>query len=248
VRPDPDLRVGQARGHVLRSYAVDVDQERRHPAVHPGPPVDGDRVGQAVEEALAQRALVGSYRGEAPDRVEVVDGRVEPGEQLVRERAGLEAAPQRAGGRGARLVGAPLPQHLGPPAGHAEMRAAELVRRADQHVGTDGPDVHRLVCRVMDGVHPGERPGLVYELAHAPGVGDRTDRVRGPGERDHLGARPELALQVPEVQRGVVVQRDVPDHQVPVMRDLQPRRDPGVMVQAGHENLVARLEGACGGP
>jgi len=248
VRPDPDLRGGQPRGHVLGGEAVDVDQERRHAAVHPGPPVDGDRVGQAVEEPLAERALVGGDRGEAPDRVEVVDGRVEPGEQLVRERAGLEAAPQRACGRGTCLVGPPLPDHLGPPAGHAEVRAAELVWRADQHVGADGADVDRLVRCVVDGVHPGERPGLVRELAQPAGVGHGADRVRRPGERDHLGARPELALQVGEVQRGVVVQCDVPDHQVPVVRDLQPRRDPGVVVQTGHEDLVAGPEGARGGP
>ena len=128
------------------------------------------------------------------------------------------------------------------------MRAAELVRRADQHVGTDGADVDRLVRGVVDRVHPGERPGVVRELAHPPGVGDRADRVRRPGERDHLGARPELGLQVPEVERRVVVQRDVPDHQVPVVRDLEPRRDPGVVVQAGHEDLVAGPEGARGGP
>jgi hypothetical protein len=194
VRPDPDLRGGQARGHVLGRHAVDVDQERRHATFHPRAPVDGDRVGQAVEEPLAQRALVGGDRGEAADRVEVVDGRVEPGEQLIRQRAGLEAAPQRAGGRGARLVGPPLPHHLGPPAGHAEVRAAELVRRANQHVGPDGANVDRLVRRVVDGVYPGERAGFVRKLAHAAGVGDRADRVRRPGERDHLGARPELVL------------------------------------------------------
>ena len=55
MRPDPDLRGGQARGHVLGRHAVDIDQERRHAAVHPWPPVDGDRVGQAVEEPLAGR-------------------------------------------------------------------------------------------------------------------------------------------------------------------------------------------------
>ena len=246
--PDPDLRVGQARGHVRGRHAVHVDQERRHAAVHPRPPVDGDRVGPAVQEPLAQRALGGGDRGEAPDRVEVVDGRVEPGKQFVRQRTGLEAAPQRAGGRRARLVRAPLLDYLGPPAGDAEVRAAELVRRADQQVGADGADVDRLVRRVVDGIHPGERPGVVCELAHAAGIGDRADRIGRPGERDHLGARPELALQVREVQRGVVVQRDVPDHQVPVVGDLQPRRDPGVVVQAGYEDLVAGLEGTRGGP
>ncbi len=248
MRPDPDLRGGQARGHLLRGHAVDVDQERRHATVHPGPPVDGDRVGQAVEEPLAQRALIGRDGGEAPQGLQVVDGGVEPGEQLVRERAGLEAAPQRAGGRRARLVRPPLLHHVGTSAGDAEVRAAELVRRADQHVGTDVPDFDRLVRRVVDGVHPGERPGVVRELAHAPGVGDRADRVGRPGERDHLRARPELALQIREVERGVVIERDVPDHEIPVVRDLQPRRDSAVVVQAGHEDLVAGAEGARGGP
>ena len=248
VRPDPDLRVGQPRGHLLGGHAIDVDQERRHAAVHPGPPVDGDRIGQAVEEPLPQRPLIGGDRRDASDRVEVVDGRVEAGQQLVGLRAGLEAAPQRAGRGRARLVRPPLAHHLGPPGRHAQVRAAELVRRADEHVGADGADVDRLVRGVVHRVHPGERADIVRELAHPPGVGDGADRVRRPGERDHLGARPELALQVREVERGVVVQRDVPDHQVPVVRDLQPGGDPGVVIQAGYQDLVARLEGARGGP
>jgi len=248
VRPDPDPRVGQAGGHVRRRHALDVDQEGRHAAVHAGPPVNGDRIGQPVEEPLAERPLVGHDRGETSDRVEIVDGRVEAREQFVRLRAGFEAAPQRAGGRRARLVRPPLLGHLGPPVGNAEMRAAELVRRADQHVRADLADVDRLVCRVMDGVHPGERPGVVRELADPGGVGDRADRVRRPGERDHLGAGPELVLQVTDLERGVVVQRDLPDHQIAVMRDLQPGRDPGVVVQAGHEDLVAGAELARGGP
>jgi len=232
VRPDPDLRVGQAPGHVLGGHAVDVDQECRYPAVHPLAPVDGDRAGQAVEESLAQRALVGGDRGEAPDGAEVVDGRVEPGQQLVGLGAGLEAAAQRAGGRRARLVRAPLLGDLGPAIGDAEMRAAELIRRADQHVGVDLADVDRLVRRVMNRVHPGERSRVMSELAYPPGVDDRADRVRRPGERDHLGTRPELVLQVIEVERGVVAQRDMTDHQIPVVRDLQPWRHPGIVVQA----------------
>jgi hypothetical protein len=44
------------------------------------------------------------------------------------------------------------------------------------------------------------------------------------------------------------MQRDVPDHQAPVVRDLQPRRDPGVVVQAGHEDLVAGRQGPGCGP
>jgi hypothetical protein len=128
------------------------------------------------------------------------------------------------------------------------MRAAELVRRADQDVGADVPDVNRLVRRVVHRVHPRERPGLVRELADPAGVGDRTDRIGGPGERDHLGAWPELALEVREVQARVVVKLDVPDHQIAVVGDLQPRRDARVVVEARDEDLVARAELAGGGP
>ena len=150
--------------------------------------------------------------------------------------------------RGPGLVGPPPFDHLGPPVGDTEMGAAELVRRADQHVGVDVTDVDRLVRRVVDGVHPGQRPGRVRELAHAAGVGDRADRVGGPGERDHLGPRPELAFQVAEVQGRVVVQLDVPHHQIAVVRDLQPGRDAGVVVEARDQDLVARAERAGRGP
>jgi hypothetical protein len=128
------------------------------------------------------------------------------------------------------------------------MGAAELVRRADQHVGVDMTDVDRLVRGVVDRVHPGQRAGRVRELAHAAGVGDRPDRVGGPGERDYLGPRPELAFQVLEVQGRIVVQLDVPHHQITVVRDLQPGRDAGVVVEARDQDLVARAEHAGRGP
>jgi hypothetical protein len=128
------------------------------------------------------------------------------------------------------------------------MRAAELVRRADQHVGAGLPDVDRLVRRVVDGVDPRERAGLVREPAHPLGVHDRADRVRRPCERDHPGARPELALQIPEIERRVVVQPDVPDDQAGVVRELQPRGDAAVMVERGDQDLVAGAEPPGGGP
>ena len=110
------------------------------------------------------------------------------------------------------------------------MRAAELVGRADQHVGADLAHVDRLVRRVVDGVNPRERAGVVRELADAPGVHDRADGVGRPRERDDLGARSELSLEIIEIERRVVIQLDVPDDQAGVVRELQPRRDAAVVI------------------
>ena len=247
MRPDADLGRGQALRHVCGRHAVDIDQERRHPPVHPRQPVHGDRGRDAVQEPLAQRALVGRDRRDAADRVQVADRRVESREQLIRLRAGLEAAPERTGGRRACLVGPPALDHLGAPVGQAEMRAAELVWRAEQDVSADAAHVDRLVRRIVDGVNPGQRAGLAGEPAHPPGIHDRADGIGRPGKRDHLRARPELSLQILEIERRVVIQLDVPDDQAFVVRQLQPRRDAAVVIQRGDEDLIARAEIARGG-
>ena len=127
------------------------------------------------------------------------------------------------------------------------MRAAELVRRADQDVGVDLADVDRLVRGVVDRVDPRERAGVVRELAHALGVDHGPDRVRGPCERHHTRPRPELALEVRVVERRVVEQLDVADDQVAVVGELEPRRDAAVVVERGDEDLVAGRELAARG-
>jgi hypothetical protein len=220
VRPHADPVRGQARGYVRGGHTLDIDQECRHPAVHPGPPVHGNRRRQPGKEPLAERALIRRDRRESADRVEVIDRRVEPGEQLVRQRAGLETAAERASGRGPRLVRPPLLEHRCLAERDAKVRAAELVRRADQHIGADVADVDRLVRGVVHGVDPGQRADLVRERTHPLRVHERADRVRRPGERHYFRPRAELALQVGDVERGVVVQRDVPDQEVLVPCEL----------------------------
>jgi len=98
--------------------------------------------------------------------VQVVDRRVEAGEQLVGERAGLEATPERVQRRRARLVRPEGLEHSVPTEGDAEVGTAELVGRAEQHIGADRGDVDRLVRGVVDGVDPGQGADRVRELAH----------------------------------------------------------------------------------
>ena len=71
------------------------------------------------------------------DRVDVLDRGDEPGEQLVGERARLEALAERLGRRRAHLVRPPRLHQLAAPVGDAEVRAEVLVRRADQDVDAE---------------------------------------------------------------------------------------------------------------
>jgi len=98
------------------------------------------------------------------------------------------------------------------------------------------------VRRVVDRVHPGEGAGLVRQLGDPGDVDERADRVRGPGERDHARALGELRSEVVEVERGVVADVGEADAQIEIPRQLEPGRDVAVVVQPGHEDLVAGRE------
>ncbi len=209
-----------------------------------GEPVDGDRVGDPGQEPLAQRALVRDDRLKAADRLQVGDRRVEPGQKLVGRGAGGEPATERMVRRRAHLVRAPGLEHRGAAVGDAHVRPAELVRRAEQNVGIDRANVDRLVGGVVDGIDPGQRADGMRELTHTPSIDDRAHRIRRPGERDHAGPLGQLGLQVVVVERGVVVQPDVANDQVLVVRELKPRRHAAVVIQRGDEDLVPGLERA----
>src|SRR5581483_12059661 len=119
--------------------------------------VERDRRGQALEEALPEASLPRGDRLPA-ERLDVVDGGDEPGEQLVRRRAGLETLAGRLDRRRPDLVRPPRLDQLTPAVGEAEVRPEVLVRRADQDVDAVRPDVDRSVRRVVNGVRPGDRP------------------------------------------------------------------------------------------
>ena len=138
--------------------------------------------------------------------------------------------------------------HRGAAVGDPEVRAAELVWRADQDVGVDRAHVDRLVSGVVDRIDPRQRAGLVRHPADALGVDHRADRVRRPRERHHPGAIGELGLKVVEVERRVALELDVADHEVAVVSELEPRRDAAVVVQRRDEDLVTGIEAAPRGP
>ena len=77
---------------------------------------------------------LGAAVGALAERCEVVDGRGRSGDRLVALRPGLEAVSRRVLVCRSHAIGGPASQQLAAPPGAAEMRAEELVRRAQQHV------------------------------------------------------------------------------------------------------------------
>ena len=241
MRPDAVA----ARGHRLRDvrgrHALDVEQERRQPSVHRLLAVHRHRVGQRLEEAAAELVLVRAQDLHAAERLEVRDRRREAGEELVRRGAGLEAAADRRVRRRSCLVRPPRLEQLVASVCDPEVRAAELVRGSDEHVAIDRLHVHRLVRGVLHRVEPGQRAHRVRELGHALHVDDRPQRVRRGDGRDDARALVELPLQVVEVETQVVGDVDPVHLEAAVGRELEPRRDAAVVVEAADEDAVALL-------
>ncbi len=158
------------------------------------------------------------------------------------ERPGLEAVSEGLVGGGANLVRAPAPEQLRPRPGQAEVRPVELVRRADQHVDSGRCDVDRPVRRVVDGVDPRERAHLVGQGRHALDVHERPERVGRPREGDDARPFGEALREVVQVEPALRVDSDEPDREVEIVRQLEPGRDVGVVIDSGHEDLVARAE------
>ena len=147
----------------------------------------------------------------------------EAGEQLVGECPGLVATAGRAVVGGAHLVRAPPLEQLATAERDPEVGAVELVRRAEQDVCTGRGDVDRAVRRVMHGVHPCERAGLVRERRDLRDGCHRADAVRGPRERDDARSLREQRAQVVEIEPAFGVELAEPDDEALVVRELEPR-------------------------
>ena len=140
---------------------------------------------------------------------------------------------------GSDLVRTPALCELAAHERESEMRAEELVRRAEQDVCADVLDVDRPMRRVVHGVGPGERARLVRESHDALDVDERAHGVRRERKRDDARAFGQLALEVLVVERRVVVDLDQLDLQAQVLGELEPRRDVPVVVELRREDLVA---------
>ena len=121
-----------------------------------------------------------------------------PGDALEVDRPRLPRV-GRLVGRRPHLVGAVLLEQLAAPVEDADVRAEELVGRADEEVAPERRDVDRAVRRVVDGVDVGERARLAAERGQPGDVVDRPGAVRRPAERGDTRAPRELRGEVVDV-------------------------------------------------
>ena len=157
----------------------------------------------------------------------------------MRLRAGLVPLTDREVGCRPHLVRPPRLEQLAAAEREPEVRAVELVRRAEEHVGAGGGDVDRPVRPVVHRVDPGERAGLVRERCDLGHRRHGADRVRRPGERDHARAVVQQRAELVEIEPALVVDVREPHGQALVVRELEPRSDVAVVVEPRADDLVA---------
>ena len=146
-------------------------------------------------------------------------------------------------GRRPHLVGAVALEQLGPAEQDADVRAEELVRRADQEVAPDRGHVDRAVRGEVDGVDVRERARIAAERAQGGDVVHRAGAVRCPAERGDPRAVGEQGGKCVGVDDADLrVDRDLAHGHAAILGRKQPRRDVGVVVEPGHQHLVARAQ------
>ena len=143
--------------------------------------------------------------------------------------------------RGSHLVRPPRAEELAFPERHAHVRPEELVRRADEDIHVPRGHVDRPVRRVVDGVRPGERAGVVRELHEASHVGSGADGVGGDGEGDDARPLGEEPFDVVVVDLELVGEPGDADDDAEVVGELEPGRDVRVVVERSDDDLVAPL-------
>ena len=178
------------------------------------------------------------------ERLDVLDGRDEAGEQLVLLRPVLEAAADRLVRGRAHLVRPQALEEAVPAVREPEVRAEELVRRAEEDVDVPAGRVDRPVRPVVDGVGPRQRAGAVRELDDARHVRRRADRVRRDRERDHLRPLRQLGFEIVEVEREIVVHAGEADDDAEILGEREPGRDVRVVVEPRADDLVALAQRA----
>ena len=128
----------------------------------------------------------------------------------------------------------------------ADVRARPLIGARRVEVGTHGPDVNRPVRGRVHAVDVAERACRADGGRDSGHIRPGADDVAGRGDRDQPGPRREQPGVLPgrQLARGPV-DLGPPDDRARPVGGLHPRPHVGVMVEPGHDHLVAWPPARC---
>ena len=120
--------------------------------------------------------------------------------------------------------------------------AEHLVPGERQEVDPEVVDVDRQVRHRLAGVEHDEGTDGVRALGELGDRVQRAEHVGDVGEREHLGALGEQAVEVGEVEPAVGRDRHPAQGRAGAPAGLLPRDEVGVVLHLGDEHLVAGAE------
>ena len=129
---------------------------------------------------------------------------------------------------------------------NADVRSEELVGRASQEVGAKIANVDADVWNGVNRVDKDQRSHPVGHCSDFANRIDSADRVGGQPDCQNAGPLSEKAFEV--VKSECAVRRidiQVADRRAGVGRCQHSRRDIGVVIQSGHDDLISRPPGSC---
>src|SRR5262249_42211811 len=132
---------------------------------------------------------------------------------------------------------------------NADVRAEEFVGRTSKKIAVPIPYIDQRVRRMVHGIDEYQCSGGVHGLSDGLDWIARADGIGGRTDGDELGPRTELAFEVIEVERAIFrMNIDVANRRAAVLGRADPRRYVGVVIEPGHDDLVARLPARGNGP
>ena len=249
------LRVERG-GQVVRMDAREVEGQDTRPDLRVPGAIDLEvlDLAEAGERLPDERRVVPADRL-AAQALHVVDGRAQADRAGDGRRARLEPPREIVPGRAVEpdladdLAAAEERlqrlQHLAPAVEHADAGGSpQLVPGERVEIGAERRHVDREVWRRLGAVeeHPG--PRRLRALDDLRNRVDRAEHVRDVGERHEPGPPREEPLECLEVEGALVGHGHVPEPELPLPREEDPRHQVRVVLHLGQEDLVPRDERA----
>ena len=122
------------------------------------------------------------------------------------------------------------------------MRAEELVAGAGQEVAIQCAHIDEPMRSEMYGVDEGHRANLMRQAHDFGDIVDGADGIRSVSDRNQTSIAPNLRLQVKHIERAIGELDICGAHLRATLFQRYPRRDVGVVIELGDQQLIAAFQ------